>query len=54
MKIASVNHESDNDFHHISMVMVVVAVAATMVVAEEAFAIYANKDACEQHIKKME
>lgn len=47
MKIASANHESDNDFHHISMVMAVA-------VAEEAFAIYANKDACEQHIKKME
>lgn len=45
MKIASANHESDNDFHHISMVMAA---------AEEAFAIYANKDACEQHIKKME
>lgn len=49
MKIASANHESDNDFHHISMVM-----AVAVAVAEEAFAIYANKDACEQHIKKME
>lgn len=52
MKIASANHESDNDFHHISMVMAAAAVAALE--AEGAFAIYANKDACEQHIKKME